>query len=167
MSGLTYNQFKSTTIYGNFRNSDYVPSSGTGINANAIFDRDVSISGNLSVSGNTTYNSNLPTSTITCSNPNQFTIKSYVDSVVSSLSGLLSLANTWTGSSNIFNNTVQILSGNGLLIGNGQSDSSTQKLRLSVNATTGKTYMDWTGDNNLYMVLEQHQQLIILLELHN
>jgi microcystin-dependent protein len=197
MSTLTTNQFKSTTIYGNFRNSDYTPSSGTAVNANAIFDRDVSITGNLSVSGNTTYNTNLPTSTLTPSTSTQLTTKayvdnkttlsevqsnnnvftgtntfntslptstltpststqlttkSYVDNAISSGGGtvLLSANNTWTGT-NTYNTNIQIVSGSSLFIGNGTTDSSTQKLRLTVNASTGKNYMDWTGDNNLYM----------------
>ncbi len=110
-------------------------------------------SNNNSWTGTNTFNTSLPTSTMTPSASTQLTTKAYVDSAISSGGGssLLSSSNTWTGTSNIFNNTVQILSGQGLFIGNGQSDSSTQKLRLSVNSSTGKSYMDWTGDNNLYM----------------
>ena len=40
-----YNKFKSTTIYGNFQNSDLDQNNTS--NANAIFDRNVSVKGTL------------------------------------------------------------------------------------------------------------------------
>jgi hypothetical protein len=43
---LTFNKFKSTTIYGNFNNSDYADNS---ILANGQFDRDLTIKGNLNL----------------------------------------------------------------------------------------------------------------------
>ena len=46
----TFNRFKSTTIYGNFKNSDL---SGGDI-ANATFDRNLHVVGDLSLMGNTT-----------------------------------------------------------------------------------------------------------------
>ena len=61
MTTYTYNRFKSTTIFGAFNNKDMTD--GTA-NANAIFDRDVTVSGNLNVSGTTSFNSSFPTSTL-------------------------------------------------------------------------------------------------------
>jgi hypothetical protein len=59
------------------------------------------INGSLSVSGATTFNTNLPTSTITPTTSTQLTTKAYVDGVSA---GLLSLSgtNAWTGT-NSFN----------------------------------------------------------------
>ena len=52
MSAPTFNKFKSTTIYGNFNNVDFTDSSGGVItSASAYFQRDLTISGNLTSSG--------------------------------------------------------------------------------------------------------------------
>jgi hypothetical protein len=52
MSAPTFNKFKSTTIYGNFNNVDFTDSSGAIITpATAYFQRDLTISGNLTSSG--------------------------------------------------------------------------------------------------------------------
>ena len=52
MSAPTFNKFKSTTIYGNFNNVDFTDSSGGVItSASAHFQRDLTISGNLTSSG--------------------------------------------------------------------------------------------------------------------
>ena len=52
MSAPTFNKFKSTTIYGNFNNVDFTDSSGGVItSASAYFQRNLTISGNLTSSG--------------------------------------------------------------------------------------------------------------------
>ena len=48
MTTPTFNKFKSTTIYGNFNNVDYPDNS---VLASAYFQRDLTISGNLTSSG--------------------------------------------------------------------------------------------------------------------
>ena len=104
---LTFNKFKSTTIYGNFENSDYIDGS---VQANGIFDRNLTVKGNLylgnetstTTDGITTYtdtNGNIiimlngisytitPTQLIQLNNTlaSQNYVSTYVDSKVSSL----------------------------------------------------------------------------------
>jgi hypothetical protein len=44
---ITANKWKSTTVGGEFKNVDYVPTTGSTINANAIFQRDITVGGNI------------------------------------------------------------------------------------------------------------------------
>jgi hypothetical protein len=48
---ITANKWKSTMVGGQFKNVDYVPTFGSTINANATFQRDVNIGGNLTITG--------------------------------------------------------------------------------------------------------------------
>ena len=94
-----------------------------GVNINSIF-------GGLGLAniwtGTNSFNSNLPTSTLTPSLSSQLTTKSYVDSLIPT--SLLGLANIWTGSQNTFNN--------GIVIGSSTSNNTLQ-LRSGDNQLSG------------------------------
>lgn len=181
----TNNVFKSSTIFGVLRNSDNTTASPN-INANAIFDRDInvtgkvntdridSITGRIDLSGNTidlsgnnvylghtganvyikdvlytaatgdvtlagtnaftgtnTFNSNLPTSTVTPTTSTQLVTKSYTDSTYASLAG----TNAFLGLCS-FNNNLPIT-----------ALTPTLTTQLVPKSFTDATYASKTGTN--------------------
>ena len=125
-----YNKFKSTTVYGNFQNSDLDANNTS--NANAIFDRNVSVKGTLEsndASFNTVkINGNITSNSLTIT-PTQLgylkDANSNIQSQINSITTLLQNTQyingfglNWYGAMNVFGGLLVTVNGNYLNVGN-------------------------------------------------